>query len=65
MHTIDRGDSLEYTYELRPGISTVNGGIRVLRDMGYPPEILDWVRAWKMGGKTGSGSGADTDTKNE
>ena len=31
----------KYTYELQEGISSVKGGIKVLRDMNYPKEILD------------------------
>ena len=31
----------KYTYKLEKGISTVKGGIKVLRDMDYPDEILN------------------------
>ena len=31
----------EYTYKLEKGISSVKGGIKVLRDMNYPDEILN------------------------
>jgi MutS domain V len=30
-----------YTYNLEKGISTVKGGVKVLRDMNYPEEIMD------------------------
>ncbi len=33
-------DELEYTYKIRPGISHIQGGIHVLRKMGYPAPIL-------------------------
>ena len=29
-----------YTYKLKPGISTIKGGIKVLQDLKYPPEII-------------------------
>jgi hypothetical protein len=32
--------SFEYTYKMKKGISQLKGGIRVLRDMNYPEEIL-------------------------
>jgi DNA mismatch repair ATPase MutS len=31
----------KYTYKLEKGISSVKGGIKVLRDMNYPDEILN------------------------
>jgi DNA mismatch repair ATPase MutS len=31
----------KYTYKLERGISSVKGGIKVLRDMNYPDEILN------------------------
>ena len=30
----------KYTYELEKGISNVKGGLKVLKDMNYPDEIL-------------------------
>jgi hypothetical protein len=33
-------DDFNYTYKLEKGISTVCGGIKVLRDLNYPIEIL-------------------------
>jgi len=35
--------TLQYTYQLERGISTVKGGVKVLRDMHYPKEILEKV----------------------
>jgi hypothetical protein len=34
-------NKLVYTYYLEKGISTVKGGVKVLRDMNYPDEIMD------------------------
>ena len=33
-------DQFEYTYKLAKGISTVKGGLKVLKDMDYPEEML-------------------------
>jgi hypothetical protein len=33
--------SWKYTYTLKPGISEVKGGLKVLHDMNYPQEIMD------------------------
>lgn len=33
-------DNLKYTYLIKKGISSVKGGIKVLKDMNYPKEIL-------------------------
>jgi hypothetical protein len=34
---------ITYTYKIQPGISNVQGAIKVLRDMKYPKEILDTI----------------------
>jgi hypothetical protein len=34
---------ITYTYKIKPGVSKVQGAIRVLRDMEYPKEILDTI----------------------
>ena len=36
----EKGDDFTYTYLLKPGISEVKGGIKVLQDLSYPEEIL-------------------------
>ena len=41
MKTIKKNDNFEYTYLLEEGISKVKGGLKVLKDMNYPQEILD------------------------
>ena len=38
----ENDDSFQYTYELEDGISEVRGGMKVLRDMNYPQEILNF-----------------------
>jgi hypothetical protein len=38
----ENGDSFHYTYELEDGISDIRGGMKVLRDMNYPQEILNF-----------------------
>jgi DNA mismatch repair ATPase MutS len=40
METTPMGDSFNYTYVLKKGISEVRGGIKVLHDMQYPDEII-------------------------
>ena len=34
-------DDFEYTYELVNGISSIKGGVKVLRELGYPQEIIE------------------------
>jgi DNA mismatch repair protein MutS len=33
--------TFDYTYKLKKGISSLKGGVRVLKDMGYPAEIIE------------------------
>ena len=40
MKTEKKNDSFEYTYKLVEGISKIKGGLKVLKDMNYPKEIL-------------------------
>ena len=35
--------TFEYTYKIKKGISKIKGGIRVLKDMDYPDEIIDTI----------------------
>lgn len=35
------GSNFSYTYKLKPGISSVRGGLKVLFDLGYPQSIID------------------------
>lgn len=42
----DQGE-IRYTYRIKPGISKIQGAIRILEDMNYPTEILQEVRVVK------------------
>jgi len=45
MEVTDRGDyDFKYLYTLRPGISTIKGGVKVLYDLQYPAAIIDVTR---------------------
>jgi len=35
------GDDFKYTYKMEKGISTIKGGIKVLKDLEYPEEIIN------------------------
>jgi len=41
MKSLKKDDNFEYTYLLEEGISKIKGGLKVLKDMNYPQEILD------------------------
>ena len=41
MKTLKKNDNFEYTYLIDEGISKIKGGLKVLKDMNYPKEILD------------------------
>lgn len=45
MNTIitDDKEDFKYTYKLKDGISQVKGGMKVLRDMNYPNEIINQI----------------------
>jgi DNA mismatch repair ATPase MutS len=32
-----------YTYKMKPGISKIKGALRVLKDMGYPEDIIKTI----------------------
>ena len=34
-------DDVTFTYKVKPGISTLRGGVRVLKQIGYPTMIVD------------------------
>ena len=42
----DQGE-IQYTYRIKPGISKIQGAVRILEDMNYPSEILQEVRVTK------------------
>jgi DNA mismatch repair ATPase MutS len=39
----DEKEQFKYTYQLKNGISKVKGGMKVLRDMNYPNEIINQI----------------------
>jgi hypothetical protein len=41
MKSQKKNENFEYTYLLEEGISKIKGGLKVLKDMDYPQEILD------------------------
>ena len=41
MEIKENNDIFTYTYKLKNDISTIKGGIKVLQDLKYPPEIID------------------------
>jgi len=43
MLTIENDNELKYTYKVIDGISRVQGGIKVLRELNYPKEIIDYA----------------------
>ena len=47
MKSLKKNDNFEYTYLLEEGISKIKGGLKVLKDMDYPQEILDNTRSYK------------------
>jgi DNA mismatch repair ATPase MutS len=42
-YTNPQGD-YTFTYTLEPGISEIHGGMKILKDMDYPAEMLDMIR---------------------
>lgn len=48
MKTIQSETDFTYTYSMKPGISEVRGGIKVLTDMNYPKEILENTQKMKL-----------------
>lgn len=38
---VDENGNFDYTYKLKKGISQIKGGLRVLKDMEYPQEIIN------------------------
>ena len=37
--------TFDYTYKIKKGISKIKGGVRVLKDMDYPGEIIDTIES--------------------
>jgi DNA mismatch repair ATPase MutS len=40
---VDDSDNFNYTYKIKKGISKIKGGVRVLKDMDYPQEIINTI----------------------
>jgi DNA mismatch repair ATPase MutS len=40
---VSKDGTFEYTYKIKKGVSKIKGGIRVLKDMDYPDEIIDTI----------------------
>jgi energy-coupling factor transporter ATP-binding protein EcfA2 len=41
MEVKEEGEDFKYTYKLKKQVSTVKGGVKVLRDLDYPKEIIE------------------------
>ena len=41
MKILEKDNEFNYTYKIQPGISTVKGGVKVLRDLKYPKNIIE------------------------
>ena len=44
MEVIQNENDFEFTYKIEPGISRIEGAIKILEDMHYPKVILDMIR---------------------
>jgi len=40
---IKEDGTFDYTYRMKRGISKIKGAVRVLKDMDYPKEIIDFI----------------------
>jgi hypothetical protein len=41
----DESGGYRFTYLLEPGISKIQGAMKILKDMDYPQEMLDNIQA--------------------
>ena len=41
-------ENLIYTYKLKPGICNIQGAIEILKNMEYPPEIINTIKTYKV-----------------
>jgi DNA mismatch repair ATPase MutS len=48
---MDNQGDIEYQYTISKGISTIQGAIKVLRDMEYPEEIINTMMMYDTEGK--------------
>ena len=40
MQVYQKGQDFQYTYKLTRGVSDIKGGVKVLKDLEYPDEII-------------------------
>jgi DNA mismatch repair ATPase MutS len=45
VNVLENGEFI-YTYKIKKGISKIKGGVRVLKDMNYPKEIIDSIEKY-------------------
>jgi hypothetical protein len=51
MEAVESEDGdISYTYRLIPGISEIQGAVKVLREMSYPEEILSTIAGYDKKG---------------
>jgi DNA mismatch repair ATPase MutS len=51
---IQNSNQFTYSYKLHKGISNICGGVKILRDMDYPKEIIDNITAEQVSTTTNS-----------
>lgn len=49
MGTVQHETGFKFTYKLEPGISKIQGAIKILKDMNYPQEMIDTIEQSKSG----------------
>lgn len=50
IQSLDKKDTLEYTYKIKGGVCDIQGALQVLRDMDYPPEIIQDYLSYSSAG---------------
>ncbi len=43
--TVNPDGTFNYTYKIKKGISNLKGGVRVLKDMDYPQQIINTIES--------------------
>jgi hypothetical protein len=50
MGTVSHGATgFKFTYKLEPGISKIQGAVKILKDMNYPQEMIDTIENSRSG----------------
>jgi hypothetical protein len=44
---MDEENNIQYQYSISKGLSKIQGAIKVLTDMDYPPEIIDTFKNYE------------------